>query len=394
MGIDGLSKLIATRCPRAVRNGEMKTYFGRRVAIDASCTIYQFLIAMKGYSEGQGTELTNANGEITSHLQGLWSRTLRMLGEGIKPIYVFDGAPPELKSQELAGRRLRAEEAQAQFAAAKEAGDDDVMEKMSKRSVRVSKEQTEDCKKLLRLMGIPVVQAVGEAEAQCVELCRAGKAWAVGTEDMDALTFGAPVMLRHLNYSQGQDKGIIEYHMNDVLEGLGLSQKEFIDLCILLGCDYTNKIPGIGPVKAYEGIKQFGSIEAFIASLDKTKYTIPEGFNYEGARELFVKPAVAPAADIVFDFMLPDEEGLKQFLVTEKLFNEERIEKGIKKLVQVKQQKTQSRLDSFFVISKPAVKPAAVAPAGPQKRGSSASGLPSGKFAKAGNAGGKKGVKK
>ena len=63
----------------------------------------------------------------------------------------------------------------------------------------MSKEMTADAKHLVKLMGLPIVEAPGEAEAQCAELCKEGKAYASVTEDMDALTFGTPVLIRGLN---------------------------------------------------------------------------------------------------------------------------------------------------------------------------------------------------
>ena len=276
MGIDGLSKVIAEKAIHGLKKQDIKSYFGRRIALDASCAIYQFLIALKGFSEGQGTELTNEAGEVTSHLVGLWSRTLRMVSEGIKPIYVFDGKPPDMKSHEISRRNKLAADAATGLQVATELKDDAMMERMSKRMVRVTREQNEECKKLLRLMGMPVVEAPEEAEAQCVELVRGGKAWAVGTEDMDALTFGATVMLRHLNYSQSG--GIMEYHLEEVLRDLKLTREQFIDFCVLLGCDYTGKVAGIGSrasaggnTSIWESGKAIGELRSGETSMDAGK---------------------------------------------------------------------------------------------------------------------------
>ena len=374
MGILGLTKLIHTRAPDSVKDEEMKNYFGRKIAIDASMTIYQFIIAMKGYEGGERTELTNEKGEVTSHLNGLWARCIRMLEEGIKPVYVFDGAPPEMKRLELEERKAKAAEAEAALQKATEEGDDEAMEKFSKRTVRVSRDQMEECKKLLKLMGIPVVDAASEAEAQCAELVRAGKCWAVATEDMDALTFGAPILLRHLTYSQSKDRPVAEFRFDGVLQQMQFTRDQFIDLCILLGCDYCDKIPGIGPTKAYDGIDKYKTIEAFVASLDQAKYPIPENWRYDEARELFKNPPVTPAAEVVIEFKPPDAEGLMKFMVEEKLFNKERIEKGIAKLKAAGEKKVQGRLDDFFKIIPKALPPAPKP--GARKRSASNNGAP------------------
>jgi len=106
MGIQGLTKLIADHAPDAIKEDDIKNYFGRLMAIDASMSLYQFMIAVRPDELGQYT-LTNDVGETTSHLQGMFYRTIRMLCNGIKPVYVFDGKPPELKAGEIARRKQK-----------------------------------------------------------------------------------------------------------------------------------------------------------------------------------------------------------------------------------------------------------------------------------------------
>src|SRR5205085_1763017 len=136
-------------------------------------------------------------------------------------------------------------------------GDEERMNMLSKRTIRVSKEQTEDAKKLLQLMGVPIVEAPSEAEAQCAELCRSGKVYGTGTEDMDALTFGTTILLRHLTFSEARKLPIQEIDLKKVLEGMGVTMDQFIDICILCGCDFTDSIKGIGPKKAFQYIKKY-----------------------------------------------------------------------------------------------------------------------------------------
>ena len=144
-----------------------------------------------------------------------------------------------------------------------------------------------------------------------------------------------------------------------------MNQDEFIDLCIMCGCDYTANIPGIGPIKAFKYIQECKSIEGVIKRIDKentnpqkkTRYQVPENFNYEQSRELFKNPDVETDKAKLQEMIKwnnPDEEGLKQFLVEQKGFTEIKVDNGIKKLKSCKGKTNQARLDCFFK-AKPAV---------------------------------------
>ncbi|XP_063237090.1 flap endonuclease 1 [Bacillus rossius redtenbacheri] len=346
MGILGLAKIIADIAPFAVKENEIKNYFGRKVAIDASMSLYQFLIAVRS----EGAQLTSVDGETTSHLMGTFYRTIRLIENGIKPVYVFDGKPPQLKSAELTKRAERREEAQKALEKAEEAGDAEQVEKFNRRLVKVTKQHADECKELLKLMGVPFIEAPCEAEAQCAALVKAGKVYATATEDMDALTFGSSILLRHMTFSEARKMPIQEYHLDRVLEGLGLNQREFIDLCIMMGCDYCDNIRGIGPKRAMDLIKQHRSLDAILESLDTRKYPPPENWIYKEARQLFLEPEVADPESVELKWVDPDEEGLVKYLCGDKAFNEDRVRNGAKKLAKARTGTTQGRLDSFFKV--------------------------------------------
>jgi len=346
MGILGLTKLLADVAPHVLKETDMKTYFGRKVAIDASMSLYQFLIAVRS----EGAQLTSVDGETTSHLVGIFYRTIRLLENGIKPVYVFDGKPPEMKSGELGKRMEKRAEAQKALDKATEAGDAAEVDKFTKRLVKVTRHHSDEAKQLLSLMGVPYIEAPCEAEAQCAALVKAGKVFATATEDMDALTFGSNVLLRHLTFSEARKIPIQEIHFNKVLEALELNNNEFIDFCILMGCDYTDSIRGVGPKKSIELIKKHRSIEEILKNLDKDKYPPPENWNYQGARDLFLNPEVADSENIELKWNEPDEEGMVKFLCGDRQFSEDRVRNGVKKLQKARGTSTQARLDGFFTV--------------------------------------------
>ena len=259
MGIKGLAKLLSDEAPdvrnvklfpenddvvwiygrlisqpsllllKCIREVELKSLHGRKIAVDASMAIYQFLIAVRsGGPNHAATMLTNADGETTSHIQGMFNRTIRFLTEGIKPCFVFDGKPPQIKSGELQKRREKRIKAQAELKKAAEEGNVEEQDKQSKRLVRAGHKENEDCKKLLRLMGVPVVLAPCEAEAQASALCKAGLVYATGTEDMDALTFATPVLLRKMTFANQSKSTVQSIHYQKAVEGLELTREQFV----------------------------------------------------------------------------------------------------------------------------------------------------------------------
>lgn len=351
MGIKGLTKLLNELAEDAMKPQEFGNYFGRKIAIDASMCLYQFLIAIR--QDGPGGMLTDANGEPTAHLNGIFYRTIRMLESGIKPVYVFDGKAPDMKGGELEKRRKMREANQAALEEARKNDNAEEIAKFEKRTTRAKREHSEEAKKLLRMMGVPVVESPGEAEAQCAELCKGGLVYATATEDMDALTFGTPRLVRHMLNSKAKMKvvPIREFDLSKCLSGLEMTMDEFIDMCILCGCDYTNTIRGVGPKGAYKFLKEHKNIEGVIENIkDIKRYVIPAevDFQYKKARGLFVKPLVTPAKEVELKWASPDTEAIIKFMVEEKGFNQQRIENGIARMKKSKNKGSQKRLDCFF----------------------------------------------
>ncbi|KAL1558816.1 Elongation of fatty acids protein 2 [Salvia divinorum] len=332
MGIRGLTKLLAENAPNAMKEQNFENYFDREIAIDASMSIYQFLVFGDCRLLLEGAVLKRLLMKLAKS-QGMLTRTIRLLEAGIRPVYVFDGTPPDLKKEELAKRVLKRDDATNDLNDALKKGNKEDIEKYSKRTVKATNQHYEDCKKLLRLMGVPVVEAPCEAEAQCAALCKEGKVYAVASEDMDSLAFGAPRFLRHLiHHPTSKRMPMVEFKVSKVLEELNLTMDQFIDLCILSGCDYCESIRGIGGLTALKLIRQYGSLEHILENINKERYQIPFDWPYQDTRKLFREPSVLTDYDkLELKWTDPDEEGLVRFLVNENTFNIDRISKAIKK---------------------------------------------------------------
>jgi len=355
MGIKGLMKFLQEAAPKAVREiDSQQAYTGRIVAIDASMCLYQFLIMIRENRSGSYNNLTNEEGQVTSHIIGMLTRTIKLMESGIKPVYVFDGKPPELKLHELDARRAKRNEATANLEAAKEAGDSEQILKSTKATVRVTKEQNEETKKLLRLMGLPVVEAPSEAEATCAALCRDGKVYAAATEDADCLTFGTKILVRNLMAAESQKKQILEVSLERALEQLNISMDQFIDFCILSGCDYCDTLKGVGPSTAIKLLIQHGSLEKVLEVLGPEK--VPENFRYQAAREFFKECESVDTSKVDFKFDDPDCEGLTKFLVEGCSFSKERVDRYLERLRNAKSRSKQRPLDSFFGAPKVQIK--------------------------------------
>jgi len=396
MGIKNLSKLLSEHAPDAIEEVPLSSLNGRKVAIDASMALYQFLIAVRqGGDSNPAMVLTNAKGETTSHIQGLFNRTIRYMTEGIKPVYVFDGKPPELKqSTELQKRREKREKAAADLKKAQEEENAEEIAKQSKRLVRVTEKEVQDSMKLLTLMGIPVVRAPCEAEAQAAKMCTEGVVYAVGTEDMDALTFKTPVLLRKMNFANASKSEILTFKYQKVLDGLEISHDSFVDLCILLGCDYCDSIGKVGPKTAFKLIKDHGSIEEILKNIDRKKYNVPNNWipqeihdrkkkekeenqstddedeegkekddSKEEEEEIVDEPIYVQARRLFNHHEVHEktelkwkpcqEEELTNYLVEEMGFNLERVKNNIEKLKKAYKTniKAQLRMDSFFKVT-------------------------------------------
>lgn len=303
---------------------------GKRIAIDAFNTIYQFLSSVR---QADGTPLTDFKGHITSHLSGIFYRNARLLEAGVRPIYVFDGEPPEFKKQTIGARSERKKEAEAKFKEAKESGFLEEAKRYAQAISHLTPEMVEESKELLSAMGIPVVQAPSEGEAQASQLAIEGSAYAAGSQDFDCLLFGAPLLARNLSITgrrkvPRKDEYIqIEpelISLEDTLKANNLTRKQLVWLGILTGNDFNEGIKGIGPKKALKIVVECKSLDDVLAyAKEKHAYVFPE--DIKAIEKFFLSPPVEKKPK--FEYGLPDARKLAKILCDEHDFSQERVQK-------------------------------------------------------------------
>ena len=307
---------------------------GRSVSIDAFNTLYQFLSTIR---QRDGRPLSDENGNVTSHLSGILYRNSSMVEKDIKPIYVFDGKAPELKSETQEQRREVRQEAEKIYKEALAAGDTEKARKYAMRSSKLSPEIIESSKKLLTLMGIPYVEAKGEGEAQAAYLVEKGDAYAVASQDYDCLLFGAKRIVRNLAVSS--NLGNLEYYeLNKVLSTLDVTREELVDMGILIGTDFCDGLKGVGAKTALKIAKK-GQLDEKISELQKESE-----HNLDEVRDIFLNHNVN--TDYKIKWEKPDKDKLIEFMCYEHGFSEERVSKAADKLENLNS--SQGSLDAWF----------------------------------------------
>jgi flap endonuclease-1 len=304
---------------------ELEELTEKRMAVDGNGELYQFLALIR---LRDGSPLADSHGRITSHLSGLFYRTTRLISDyRMQLIFVFDGKPPALKSAEIARRRSIRDRYDTEHAAAVEAGDMAKAYSKATMTSRLSYHMVEEAQTLLRLMGIPVVQAPSEGEAQASHMARMGTVWSAASKDYDCLLFGAPRLLRFLTISGKEflpSKGAFRPITPELIDSAamlaqyGISRVQLVDLAILMGTDFNEGVTGVGPKKALKLVRDFGSIENMPMDIRQAL-----GSGIGEIRDIFLKPDVTD--DYSVEFTAPDFDGIVQFLCHEREFSRERV---------------------------------------------------------------------
>ena len=330
---------------------ELEDLSGKTVAIDAYNAIYQFLSVIR---QPDGKPLMDQRGRVTSHLAGLLYRNANLLELGIRPAYVFDGMPHKMKMRTIAERSERRAKAKRDWEDAVQKGDYQKAFSKATQSSKITNEIVESSRILLTYLGIPVVQAPEEGEAQAAFMAMKGDVWAASSQDFDSLLCGAPRLVRNLTLTgkrkmPGKDESkeisVELIHLEKVLQETKLTRHQLIDLCILMGTDFNEGVMGIGPKKGLKLIQEHRDLEGAMKVLQV------EIEGYQEIRHIFMEYETNPEYSL--EWKSPDREKVLSLLKDQYDFSEARVDSALKRMTGTKEGKAkvvegaQRSLDMF-----------------------------------------------
>jgi flap endonuclease-1 len=331
--------------PRKISLDDLK---GRSLAIDAFNTLYQFLSIIRGES---GDLLRDSKGNVTSHLSGLFYRSMNLLDTGIKLVYVFDGEPPKLKHAEIQRRKEIKKSAAVLYTQAIADNDLVAAKKYASATAHLDEGMILDAKKLLDLMGIPWIQAPSEGEATAAHLAKNGIVDYAASQDYDSLLFGAPRLVRNVTISGKRKLPNRNIRVDVIPETVVLSEvlsrnaitiEQLIEVAMILGTDFNYAdFKGIGPVTALKLVKKHGKIEEIPELKGKITFDPPE------IREIFLHPVVANPSKSELEERPARKEEVFEFLCKQHDFSEERISSSFGRLEEKKRLESQT-LEQWF----------------------------------------------
>jgi flap endonuclease-1 len=326
----------------------IKKLDGKILVVDTYNLLYQFLSSIRSRD---GSLLMDSKGHVTSHLVGLFSRVTNLMNQNLKLAFVFDGIAPDLKKKERERRKSLKVEAQKEYEKAKSEENIDMMKKFASRTSRLTSEMVDDAKKLIKLLGLPIIQAPSEGEAQVAYIAKKENCYAV-SQDYDSLLYAAPNLIRNLSILGKRKKSDrLSYvtvkpevlNFAEVLNSLNLDNDQLIVVAMLIGTDYNNGgIKGIGPKNALNLVKKHG--KDFDVLFKEVKWGKFFDFAWTDVFYLFKKMPIIDDYNLEWKSINTTE--LKEFLLDHD-FSEERINSTLEKLQKKEENKKQKSIFDF-----------------------------------------------
>ncbi|MFH1784944.1 MAG: flap endonuclease-1 [Candidatus Micrarchaeota archaeon] len=325
---------------------------GKAIAIDAYNMLYQFLASIR---QEDGMPLMDFKGNVTAHLSGLFYRTCKLMENGIKPIYVFDGKPNVMKGKVQAQRSEIKKKAEEKWKEALEHGRYQDAKKYAQATSKLTKEMVAESKILLQGMGVPFVQASSDGEAQASMMVEKGIAYATASQDYDALLFGSNRLVRNLSITgrrkvPRQDRYILVepemIELKETLASLGIGRDGLIFIGILLGTDFNDGVKRVGPKTALKIVKENKTLDSIVDYV-KQKYDYQFEVDAEDVFNIFLDPPYVQADNLKWNKLNTD--ALTKLLVDQHDFSKDRVGNTLTNLQKIMDERSaQSKLDEWF----------------------------------------------
>jgi flap endonuclease-1 len=305
---------------------------GSVVAIDAHNWLYKYLTTTVKFTDS--SVYTTERGDEVANLLGIVQGLPKLVEADITPVFVFDGVPTDLKSDEIASRRAEREAVEARLDEARERGDAIEIARLESRTQRLTEVIHETTRGLFDRLEVSYVDAPAEGEAQCAHMARHDpQVDYAGSDDYDTMLFGAPLTLRQLT-SAGDPELL---NLDATLDHLDISWEQLVDVGILSGTDFNEGLEGVGPKTALSAIREHGDIWGV---LDERGASIP---NVDRIRELFLQPSVTDEYTLDGPGS-PDVAAARSFVTDEWEIPVEEVDRGFARLEECR---TQTGLDRF-----------------------------------------------
>lgn len=303
----------------AIEAVPFETVAGTTIAIDAHNWLYRYLTTVVRFTASSA--YTTADGEEVANLIGIVQGLPRFFEHDVTPVFVFDGAPTDLKADEIEQRREARERREERLEDARERGDAAEIARLDSQTQRLTETIQESSRALLRLLGVPIVEAPAEGEAQAAYMAKRGDADAAGTEDYDALLFGSPVTLRGLT-STGD---IERMDLAATLDRHEITYEQLVDVGILCGTDFNEGVRGLGPKTAIDAIREHGTLDAVLEARDAD---VPGA---DRIQSLFLDPPTTDDYEID-DPVEPDLEAARSYVIDEWGVDEDEVARGFDRI--------------------------------------------------------------
>ena len=286
MGITGLNKFLKCKSPRAFTTMPLSDFSDKCIAVDANLWLHSNMIVARKKVLSQMNVLEEPEPEVLRFklYESLLEFIIKFLNYRITPVFVFDGPHPIEKEQTQISRKNKNKIQLQKIINLKQ------QENVSRAELfqafcnynSTTFSDIEGARELLTSIGIPCLSATGDGEYLCSMLCHEQIVAGVFSADTDNFAHGCPLLItdfsKNMNYSMRYFNVV---RMDYILQDLNITLAQFVDMCIMIGCDHNDGLKGVGPITAYKLVRKHWSIDTLPKNYDISN------LNHVRCRELF-----------------------------------------------------------------------------------------------------------